>query len=326
MRCLRYVWYATASATLALVALLGQAAPASADNCSGLQDCYGSAQSAASAVAGITVLLGASVLLAPRLLHRDTPAADHKKETPLVPVAERPGAKESGKEPGKEHGEEHRREGVEGVETPELARPLHYDEKIRADMATREWSAAAVEGAVQHPAWTASGRDTRYNQDGSRDDAPAIVFGKTDRSYVVVNTWTWDVVHVSTEPVSPRSPDWVDPALLRRALAHQIALETAPGTVLTDGREFFYPVAEGRRVVGYCALRRIRVLGMEGFVRGPSGGLSVQPDLILDCSAERNAEEAGESDPAAAAAEAAHRAVAAWRGTPDLFVTFTVTI
>jgi hypothetical protein len=305
---IRRLWYAVTLALAVLAAVLAQAAPASADNCSGLRDCYGSAQSAASAVAGITVLLGASVLLAPRLLHRDTPPRPAKPEPDPTLITPPPEAGHEKREP-------------EAVEPPELPGRLRFDEMVRADMAVRRWSEGAVDAATRHPAWFQRARDTRHNQDGSRDEAPAVVFGNADGSHVVVNLLTGDVVHVSNVVAPPRPPSWDVP----EALPRRIARETAAATVVTDGYEFFYPVGDAFRVVEYCYLNRIRVLGVAGFVPG-SNGFAARPDMILDCSTERNAWEPGEPDTVTPTIEAARRVLGAWQGPPDLHVSFTVTI
>ena len=70
-----------ALASAAVVLLPGVAV---ADNCSGLQDCYGSAGSAAGAAAGMALVIGLAVLAAPALLRGARPesrpdSADHKQ-------------------------------------------------------------------------------------------------------------------------------------------------------------------------------------------------------------------------------------------------------
>jgi len=70
-----------ALASAAVVLLPGVAV---ADNCSGLGDCYGSAQSAAGAAAGMALVIGLAVLAAPALLRGARPesrpdSTDHKQ-------------------------------------------------------------------------------------------------------------------------------------------------------------------------------------------------------------------------------------------------------
>lgn len=124
------------SVTMLLVAT----PPAYADNCSGLADCYGSVSSASGAAAAMALLIGLLVLIAPALLQGTgqplppplppppppppPPPSRPEPSPPLLPPLLRP-AKSDKEQPS-------------GAEVPGVAdRPIRYDEKALANMATR---------------------------------------------------------------------------------------------------------------------------------------------------------------------------------------------
>jgi hypothetical protein len=136
----------TVALALATVVLLPGVAVA--DNCSGLQDCYGSARSAAGAAAGMALIIGLVVLAAPALLRgarsESRPKADHKRSSGApgdVANVEVPGVEgeplrsdEKARRPGSA---DHKRSSggpgdVANVEVPGVeGEPLRSDEKAR---------------------------------------------------------------------------------------------------------------------------------------------------------------------------------------------------
>jgi RHS repeat-associated protein len=79
-------------------------------------------------------------------------------------------------------------------------------EKISRQMGRRGWSEEAISETISSPQKTRTVRDTRYNPDGTRNDAPATKYYAEDGSYVVVNDETGDIVQVSDRT----DPNWED--------------------------------------------------------------------------------------------------------------------
>jgi hypothetical protein len=265
-----------------------------ADNCSGLQDCYGTIRSAAAASSGMALLIGISVLLLPGLLRG-------------VGTRTRPGpgtADEDG--------------APQAAEVPEPeGTPLRMDEKVRADMACRGWTAGDVERTVRQPQWANAARDRRYNLDGSRDDAPAAMFIAGDGRYVIVNRLTNDVVQISGSWLTGVAIGRADP----EALPSRIAADVAVPGVVSHGPEHYYPVTWAYRVIDYCEINRIVILGMDGFHSPAWGMVRALPDLILDCSVERGQ---GHSGTRTTTAERARRLLRSWSAEPNIMVSITV--
>ena len=286
---------ALASATVVL--LPGVAV---ADNCSGLQDCYGSASSAAGAAAGMALVIGLAVLAAPALLRGARPES-------------RPGSSDD-KQPGPAPG------GGSAAEVPEVEEePLRFDEKVRIDMAVRGWTAEVVAELARHPARTFATRDRRYNLDGSRASQRATVFVRADGLYVVINNVTHDVVQVGAGPMDgthtgPTDPSWTE------SLRGRVAALCGGSEVRFAGAEPCYPVRGAPVAIDWCLRNRVCVLGLEWLVLA-DGQLVPQLDTILDCSAERNPGGAGT---VAECAERARTLIRQWSAIENCFVILTL--
>lgn len=286
-----------ALASAAVVLLPGVAV---ADNCSGLTDCYGSAQSAAGAAAGMALIIGLAVLAAPALLRGARPesrpdSTDHKQ---------RDGAPGDGS----------------AAEVPEVEEePLRFDEKVRIDMAVRGWTREVAAELARHPARTSATQDRRYNLDGSRASQPATVFARADGLYVVINNVTHDVVQVGAGPLDgthtgPTDPSWTE------SLRGRVATQSGSSEVRFAGPEPCYPVRAAPVAIDWCLRNRVRVLGLEGLVLA-EGRLVPQPDTILDCSAERNP---GGGGTVAECAERARTLIREWSAIENCFVILTL--
>jgi hypothetical protein len=294
-----------AIATTALAWTLLSSPGTYADNCSGLQDCYGSVQSAAGASAGMAVLIGLAVLYGPSLLRSLTNAPN------------RPDAV-AGRPRGRSRRDREATDRVEPLEVDE--EPIHYDEKIRADMAYRGWSPRIVEDAAAGTERVTAVRDQRYNLDGTREDAPATVHTRPDGWYVIRNDQTNDVVQVGGgrltgwPPARPSGPTWRD------SLHGRMAESVGMGRVAFAGPEPCYPVEEAHRAVEYCERHGVRILGLDAFHR-TSQTLRPRPDLVLDCSRDRNRQ--GEASVPTCAART-REVLEEWRGESSLMVSITV--
>ena len=246
-----------------LVMLVLAPAPAFADNCSSLADCYGTARSATTAAAGLSLLIGVSVLVAPTLLRRlDDWSSDDVRPS-----------------------DDDRSSGEVGI--PDLVDPpIHCGEKVLADMAMRGWSQDMVEEVVRSPYAVHAKKDTRYNGDGTRKNEAATAYVRADGWYVVLSDRLHDVVQVSSGTLDgwlsdrPLDPGWADTLPGRAAADAQV-------TVVYAGAQPCYPITEVGRVIDFYVINGIRILGVEGFVEGPVG-LVPQLDMILDCSAKRS--------------------------------------
>jgi hypothetical protein len=286
---------ALASATVVL--LPGVAV---ADNCSGLTDCYGSAQSAAGAAAGMALIIGLAVLAAPALLRGARPesrpdSTDHKQPGPA------PGAGSA-------------------AEVPEVEEePLRFDEKVRIDMAVRGWTREVVAELARHPARTSATQDRRYNLDGSRASQPATVFARADGLYVIINNVTHDVVQVGTGPLDGTHADPTDPSWTE-SLRGRVAALSRGSDVRFAGPEPCYPVWGAPVAIDWCLFNRVWVLGLEGLVL-TDGRLVPQLDTILDCSAERNPGGAGT---VAECAKRARTLIRQWSAIENCFVILTL--
>jgi Colicin E5 ribonuclease domain len=323
----------TVALALATVVLLPGVAVA--DNCSGLQDCYGSARSAAGAAAGMALIIGLVVLAAPALLRgarsESRPKADHKRSSGApgdVANVEVPGVEgeplrsdEKARRPGSA---DHKRSSggpgdVANVEVPGVeGEPLHFDEKVRIDMAVRGWTPEVVAELAYHPAWTFATQDRRYNLDGSRAGQPATVFVRADSLYVVINNVTQDVVQVGAGPLNgmlagPADPSWTE-SLYGRVAALGGGLD-----VCFAGPEPCYPVRGASVAIDLCLRNHVCVLGLEGLVLA-EGRLFPRLDAILDCSEERNPGGAGTLEECA---ERAQTLIRNWSAIENCFVILT---
>ncbi|MFN2497165.1 MAG: colicin E5-related ribonuclease [Pseudonocardiaceae bacterium] len=295
-------------ALASVIMLLVAAPPAYADNCSSLSDCYGSVRSASGAAAAMALLIGLLVFIAPALLQGTVPQPPQPpppSPPPLLPLPLRPLKRDEEQQPS-------------GAEVPGVAdRPIRYDEKALANMATRGWSRDTVEQTARSPHSLRAMRDTRFNVDGSHDDQPATAFFRPDGWYVVLSDRLHDVVQVS----AGRMDGWTPVRLSgHESFAARVAAGTGVSTVLA-GTEPCYPIAEMNRVLEYCETHSIRVLGLEGFTGDP-GRLTPRMDMILDCSAERNAD--GRPATIDQCASRARQLVHAWSTQPDCFVSITM--
>lgn len=276
--------------------------PAYADNCSSLQDCYGSVQSAVGAAAGMALLVGLAVLYGPALI-RSLAQGPPPPDVDPVPRADVSDADL----------------GPVNVELVELAeKPVRYSEKILADMVTRGWHQRLVEDTAYRPERTVPTRDTRYRLDGGRNDEPASACVGSGGWYVVLNDRTHDVVQVAGgtlevwAPAPPSGPAW------QGSLPGRIAAAVGMPQVVFAGPEPCYPVTAAHRAVDYCQLYGVRILGLDGF-EGEPGALRPRLDMVLDCSSGGN--EKGSVDECAARAR---QVLQEWSAQPGLFVTVTV--
>ena len=328
-----------ALASAAVVLLPGVAV---ADNCSGLQDCYGSAGSAAGAAAGMALVIGLAVLAAPALLRgagpESRPGPTDDKPPSRAPgdgsAVEVPGVEEvlaapavlrgAGPEsrPGPTDDTQPIRAPGDGsaVEVPGVEEePLRFDEKVRIDMAVRGWTPEVVAELARHPARTFATWDRRYNLDGSRASQPATVFVRADGLYVVINNVTHDVVQVGAGPLGgthtgPTDPSWT------ASLRGRVATLAGGSDVRFAGPEPCYPVRAAPVAIDWCFRNRVCVLGLEGLVLA-EGRLVSQLDTILDCSAERNPGGAGT---VAECAKRARTLIRQWSAIEDWFVILTL--
>jgi Colicin E5 ribonuclease domain len=276
-----------------LVILVATPSPAYADNCSSFKDCYGVLQSATTAAAGLAILIGLAVLVAPGLLGHGlepTPAPDPASDE------------------------------TSGVEPPGVAeRPVVYDEKALANMASRGWSRSTVEETARSYRFLRAAGDTRFNVDGTRDDEPATVFIRADGWYIVLNDRSHDVVQVSAGPLDGWRP--ARPQGWTKSLPGRIA-EEARAPVVFAGSEACYLMSGMDRVIDVCEEHRVRLIGLEGFTGGPDG-LMPRLDMILDCSAERNSD--GRPSTPGECARSARQLLYIWRQEqPGSFINITV--
>ena len=79
--------------------------------------------------------------------------------------------------------------------------------KIAKQMVSRGWTRESIDETVRDPARTVTTRDTRWNPDGTRNNAPATAYINKDGSYVVVNDGNGDIVQVSNR----NDPEWKAP-------------------------------------------------------------------------------------------------------------------
>ncbi|MDX2185176.1 MAG: colicin E5-related ribonuclease [Gemmatimonadaceae bacterium] len=79
--------------------------------------------------------------------------------------------------------------------------------KVGRQMGTRGWTQESVAETIARPSRTAATRDTRFLSDGSRMDDPATAYINADKSYVVRNDRTKDIVQVSNR----NDPNWRSP-------------------------------------------------------------------------------------------------------------------
>jgi hypothetical protein len=277
---------------LALGLVLLQPEMAVADNCSGLQDCYGSARAAAGAAAGMALMLGLAVLAAPALLRgaltrteskpRRVGRERHVSALHGAPIQAIPGATD--RDPQDSAQDEARDDDVEVPEMEE--EPLRFDEKVRVDMAVRGWTPQAVAELARRPAQTMAVWDRRHNLDGSQAGQQATAFISADGRYVVVNNVTHDVVSVGVGPLDgwhsgPLDSSWTE------ALRGQVAAHSRAPDVRFAGPELCYPVHSALIAVDWCQHMGIRILGLEGLVLTEER-LLPRLELVLDCSMERN--------------------------------------
>jgi RHS repeat-associated protein len=73
-------------------------------------------------------------------------------------------------------------------------RMLSLGQKIQKQSGKRGWSDEKIKDTVKAPARTEASKDTRHNQDGTRNNEPATIYYAKDGGYVVVNDRTGDVV------------------------------------------------------------------------------------------------------------------------------------
>jgi hypothetical protein len=307
---------------LALGLALLQPGMAVADNCSGLQDCYGSARAAAGAAAGMALILGLAVLAAPALLRgaqtraesKPRPAGRERHVSALhgAPILEAiPGATDRDDQDSAPD---------DDVEVPGMEEePLRFDEKVRVDMAVRGWTPQAVAELARRPARTTAVWDRRHNLDGSWAGQAATAFVSADGRYVVVNNVTHDVVSVGAGPLDGMHPDPIDPSWTE-SLRGQVAASSGAPDVRFAGPELCYPVHSALIAVDWCEHMGIRVLGLEGLALTDHRMLP-QLELVLDCSTERNRHGAAT---AAQCAERARQLLWEWSTIERCFVVLTL--
>jgi hypothetical protein len=295
-----------------------------ADNCSGLQDCYGSARAAAGAAAGMALILGLVVLAAPALL-RGTLTRTQPKPGPTgrerhvsaphgVPITEvTSGATDRERSDSAQN-------DPDEADVPRMEEePLRFDEKVRVDMAVRGWTPHAVAELARRPARTTAVWDHRHNLDGSRAGQQATAFVSADGRYVVVNNVTHDVVSVGAGPLDGMHPDPIDPSWTE-SLRGQVAASSGAPDVRFAGPELCYPVHSALIAVDWCEHMVIRVLGLEGLAL-TDHRLLPRLELVLDCSTERNPHGAAT---AAQCAERARQLLWEWSAIERCFVVLTL--
>lgn len=79
--------------------------------------------------------------------------------------------------------------------------------KVSGQMGGRGWTRDLIDDTLRSPSRTVVTRDTRWTSAGTRMDDPATAYVRTDRTYVVRNDITGDIVQISNR----NDPNWVAP-------------------------------------------------------------------------------------------------------------------
>jgi hypothetical protein len=135
--------------------------------------------------------------------------------------------------------------------------------KVKRQIDKRGWDEALIFDTIANPNRTVPCRDNRHLPDGNMLDEPAAPFIRSDRSYVVRNDRTGDIVQVSDR----KDFGWGRP--MGQEMKQGSPRELPPDanirpTLRWRNADLFSP-ADAAEMLDGCEKRGVTVLGIEGF-------------------------------------------------------------